>query len=111
MSDYYKPSKYTPYQLDTQWLNSINGIHDLYCFCDKPWMHMLQSLLQRSSYFEISTREQRIIQRCLCTMATKEENTQENTEDTTGNQTAEKDGFDLDIGDLEQLFAEDTADG
>lgn len=111
MSDYYKPSKYTPYQLDTQWLNNVNGIHDLFCFCEKPWMHFTQALLQRSSYFELSPKEQRILQKCLTTMATKEGDTHENTEDTTGDRTDQKDGFDLDIGDLEKLFENDDIDG
>ncbi len=44
-------------------------------------------------------------------MATKEGDTHENTEDTTGDHTDQKDGFDLDIGDLEKLFENDDIDG
>lgn len=101
MSSFFKESKYNNFQKDTQWLNNIIGCHDIYCFCDHPWMHLLESLLQRGSKFELSNKEVRIIQKCLISIAKDgEEHGQENP--TTSGK--DDDDFNLDEGDLQQLF-------
>lgn len=104
MSDYYKPSEYTPWQNTTQWLNNTVQTHDMFCWCDKPWQHLLQSLLQRGSNFNLSDKEKRILQKCLISMAKDGGNQKpESTED------SKKDDTDFDLGaeDLEKLFAEE----
>lgn len=85
------------------------GSHDMICFCDHPWLHLLQCLLQRGSQFELSEKEVRILQKCLLSTAkdgtattTKEEETRTENKDS---------GFDLDVGDLEELFKEDEKQG
>lgn len=111
MSDYYKKTGYNTYQLETQWLNLTMGGHDMFCFCDKPWMHMLQSVLQRQNFFELDKKEARIIQRCLTTMATEEDSSNQDTVAISGKNTTEKDGLDLEPGELEKLFAEENIEG
>lgn len=111
MSDYFKKSEYTDYQKETQWLNLCMGAHDLLCFCDKPWMHLLQSVIQRGNFFELDQNQVRIIQKCLTTTSGKEDTTSDRTEDKDGEKHTEKDGFDLDLGDLEILFGEDKEQG
>lgn len=111
MSSYYKPSGYTDYQKDTQWLNSIQGIHDLYCFCDKPWMHLLESLLQRSNFFDLPKDQARLIQKCLITTATTKETESDHTGEENTTTTKENDGGDLNTEFLEKLFEEDDKNG
>lgn len=111
MSSFFKPSGYTDHQKETQWLNSILGIHDIFCFCDQPWMHLMQSILQRNNFFDIKPKQQRLIQQCLLSITTEEKDTSHLTEENNGTRTNEKDGFDLDIGDLEKLFEEDDKNG
>lgn len=111
MSDYYKKTGYNTYQLETQWLNLTMGGHDMFCFCDKPWMHMLQAVLQRQNFFELDNKQARIIQRCLTTMATEDASSNQGTAETTGKNTKEEDGLDLEPGELERLFANEDTDG
>lgn len=111
MSKLFKPSEYTDYQKTTQWLNTTLGIHDMYCFCDKPWIHMLESILERNNFFEIPEKDKRLIQKCLVSITTKDKGDNNHTEDASGTHTKEDDGFDIDIGDLEKLFEEDDKNG
>ncbi|UHS18415.1 MAG: hypothetical protein [Betatorquevirus sp.] len=109
MSDYVKPSEYTNYQKETAWINDIHHVHDIFCFCDNTVNHLLQCLLMRGAQFNLTKQQRRLLQKCLIT-----------TEDQDGdgdgasseNQSASKEeDFDLNIGDLEQLFAENDKDG
>lgn len=101
-SNFFTPSKYTDYQKETQWLNGIVQMHDNICFCDNIWSHLLECLLARGNQFELSNKERRALQKCLITKGkdggnlTLPEPT-ENTEEETD--------FNLDAGDLKQLFA------
>jgi hypothetical protein len=101
MSSYFKDSEYTAWQKETQWLNLCVQSHDLMCWCNNPWNHLLQSLLQRGSQFNLSKKSQRIIQKCLTTTA---ENGTDPTPEEDTTDTKEETGFDLDAGDLEKLF-------
>lgn len=111
MSKFLKPSEYTDYQKTTQWLNVILGVHDMYCFCDKPWIHLLESILERNNFFEIPEKDKRLIQKCLVSITTKEGGESNHTEEENGSHTKEDDGLDIDIGDLQKLFEEDDKNG
>lgn len=103
MSSFYKPSEYTPFQKETQWLNDIHQTHDLFCWCNDPWKHLMQCLLMRGNQFNLSAKDTRILQKCL--ISTKE--TGEDQEPTTEKTTTEEDNvLDLEDGELEKLFAE-----
>lgn len=102
-SRYFTPSKYTDYQKETQWLNTIVQTHDNFCFCDNIWKHLLECLLARGNQFELSNKEVRIIQKCLII---KEEDGGDHTPpEDGGHKEEEEDNFILDSGDLDQLFA------
>lgn len=107
-SRYFTPSKYTDYQKETQWLNTIVQVHDNFCFCDSIWKHLLECLLARGNQFDLSNKEKRIIQKCLISKEkdggdhTPQEPTEDDEEDT---------DFNLDAGDLEQLFAAEKDSG
>lgn len=107
-SRYFTASKYTDYQKETQWLNNIVGTHDNICFCDNIWKHLLECLLARGNQFELSNKEKRIIQRCLIT---KEKDGGDHTSHEPEENTEEDDDFNLDAGDLEQLFNAENDSG
>lgn len=101
MSDYFKKTKYSPREQETAWLNITVASHDMFCFCDQPWNHLLQGVLQRGSTFELDKKTIRLMQKCL--ISTKENGGDQ--EPTTETNTAKDDGdFDLDEGELEKLF-------
>ena len=107
MSSYYKPSGYTDYQKTTQWLNNCVSSHDLFCWCNDPWKHLMQGLLERGSEFDLSEKDKRLLQKCLIT-GKKDGGNQEERETTTT--TKEETGLDLEEGELEKLFAEENDD-
>lgn len=41
MSKLLQNPKYTPKQLESQWINTVFGNHDLFCSCDDPITHLL----------------------------------------------------------------------
>lgn len=75
----YEPTKYTPKQQEKQYLNLIYNAHDQFCFCKEPANHTIY-LLQKTK-------------QCPGTEITTKED-------------GDDPGFD--VGDLENLFAEDT---
>lgn len=103
-SSFYKKTEYTPREQETAWLNIVNATHDMFCFCNTPWNHLLQSVLQRGSTFELDPKSIRLMQKCL--ISGKEDGGNPEKEETTTN-TKEETGFDIDAGDLEKLFALD----
>lgn len=107
-SRYFKPSGYTDYQKETQWLNTIVQTHDNICFCDNIWKHLLECLLARGNQFELSNKEKRIIQKCLIT---KEKDGGDHTPQEEEKDTEEDGDFHLDEGDLQQLFDVETTSG
>lgn len=111
MSDFYKKTGYTPFQQETQWLNLCMGAHDQICFCDKPWMHLLQSTIQRGNFFDLDQKQVRLIQRCLTTMSGEKDTSKDHTPENTGKEDKENEDFDFDIGELERLFNEDGEQG
>lgn len=107
MSSYYKKTKYSPREQETAWLNLTVATHDMFCFCDQPWNHLLQGVLQRGSTFELDRKSLRLMQKCL--ISTKEDGTDPEPRTTTKEDTA-NDGLDLMDGELEELFAEKDED-
>lgn len=103
MSSYYKKSKYTAREQETAWLNITVATHDMFCFCDQPWNHLLQGVLQRGSTFELDKKSIRLMQKCL--ISTKEDGDDPEQPSTSEKDTA-NDGLDLMDGELEELFAE-----
>ena len=89
MSKLYKPTKYTPKQLERQQLNILHGVHDMFCFCPHPLKHCLLTIAEKGEQIQLKRSEYNQLQQCLT--ITEEDITPE-------------DGFDG--GDLEKLFAE-----
>lgn len=86
MSKFQKPCLYTGNALDNQWVNLIYTSHDLYCGCLKPLKH-LEDIIKR--------------QEC---RSTKDIGVGTHKEETS----IKQDDFDLDAGDLEELFKEEN---
>lgn len=107
MSSYFKPSEYTDYQKSTQWLNLCVQSHDIFCWCTDPWKHLMQALLERGSQFDLSTKDKRLLQKCL--ISGKEDGGNQKEKETTTT-TKEETGIDLEGGELERLFAQDEDD-
>lgn len=80
-------------QQETDLLNAFCSCHDLTCHCKNPLFHCLQIIASRLGP-ELKAQEKQQIKECL------------------GDTTATKDGDagDLDIGELEKLFAQDTTE-
>lgn len=72
--------------------NVIVGCHDFICNCNEPAVHSVKELIKLIKP-ELTTKQQEEIQQCLGTTA----------EDTTAAGGID----DIDIGDLEKLFADD----
>lgn len=107
-SNYFKPSGYTDYQKETQWLNTTVQIHDNICFCDNVWSHLVECLLTRGNQFELSNKEKRILQKCLII---KEKDGGDRTLQDEKEDIEEDGDFQLDEGDLQQLFDAETTTG
>lgn len=105
MSDYYQKTKYTPREQETAWLNICVATHDMFCFCTTPWNHLLQGVLQRGSTFELDKKSIRLMQKCLIT-GKEDGGNQKEEEITTA--TKEETGLDLEEGELEKLFADES---
>lgn len=106
MSTFYKKTAYNPRELETQWLNIVIATHDMFCWCNSVWNHLLQGVLQRGSTFELDSKSIRLMQKCLISTAGAGTDPEQ---PTTSKEDTEKDGLDLTPGDLEKLFAEDDA--
>lgn len=107
MSTYYKKTKYTAREQETAWLNICVATHDMFCFCDTPWNHLLQAVLQRGSTFELDKKSIRLMQKCL--ISTTDAGT-DHEPATTSKEDTENAGLDLIDGELEELFAEKEED-
>ena len=85
MSKYLKPCLYSKKGLEQQWMNTIYNSHDLFCGCNQPFEHF-KDIQKRDKWLH-----------------TKDVGT--TTEDPTEN----GDDFDINEGDLDQLFAAENA--
>lgn len=87
MSDYVSP-KYTPRQLNLQQVNTYVAVHDLNCNCKNPLRHIIKQIQQQEPTLK-------------CHHFTTAED---------GNQDGDVDIDGFGPGELEKLFAEDTAE-
>lgn len=101
----WKPTPYGPRGRDLQWINTCMGAHDMYCGCEEPPKHLLCILLQHSGKLGLQKKHIKITQKCLGYGEEKEDTT-DGTHGSTTVDTAVDDN--IDIGDLDALFAEDT---
>lgn len=106
-SSYYKKTKYTSREQETAWLNIVIATHDMFCFCDTPWNHLLQGVLQRGSTFKLDAKSIRLMQKCL--ISTTDAGTDPEQPTTSKDDTANA-GLDLLDGELEELFAKKEED-
>lgn len=79
-------------KLELQLVNNFIGAHDLVCSCNNPGFHSLL-ILGKQIGPELNQQDKQQIKQCLGS-----------------DDTATADTADLDFGDLEKLFAEDTED-
>lgn len=86
----------------TQWMNSIVSTHETFCGCDKPFYHLIYELQKNNGFHQITTEEEKLIKKCLGIPGIT---TADASTDT--NEKENQDVDDLDVGDLERLFAED----
>lgn len=93
MTSMHKHTFYGAKALQNQYLNTICGNHDLMCSCDDPLKHTALLILQKAKP-KFTEEEKKIIRKCL------------GEEDGAGGQ--DSTAIDIDSGDLEKLFAEDT---
>lgn len=94
MTSNFKPTYLTSNSLQKQLLNTIVGNHDLICGCDSPLKHVACLIFQKAQPTNFTEEEKTTIKKCL------------------GEEDGVADGTDdlaLSTGDLEKLFAEDTA--
>lgn len=78
-----------------QLLNTIVGNHDLICGCDEPLKHVACLIFEKAQPTNFTEKEKKTIKKCLG----------ENGGDADGTE-----DLGISTGDLEKLFAEDTAD-
>lgn len=93
MTSMHKHTFYGAKALQDQFLNSICGNHDLMCSCDDPLKHTCLLILQKAKP-TFTDDQKKIIKKCL------------GEEDGDGDPATT--ALDIDAGDLEKLFAEDT---
>ncbi len=101
MPKYWMPPVYNVEGRNQQWLNNIVGMHDVWCGCNKPFVHLFHTLITKNGFNQLTPTEIQEIKQCLGPTSDKGTSTEE--KDT------EKDGpeGDLTFGDLEKLFEED----
>lgn len=92
----FKPPTTNNKKIQLQLINSWIHCHDLTCSCDNPGFHILQIAAQQIGP-ELKKQEKEQIIKCLG---------QTSTEDAAGGQDS-----DIDLGDLDALFAEDGDEG
>lgn len=90
----FEPTKWTPKQQKTEWINFIVHVHDYQCNCDKPLEHTIYNICDQEKHLRFDKETAEFIKKCLTT----------NGEDH-GDAAATDDV--LDGGTLEELFAED----
>lgn len=105
MSFPWMPPIYNVKGRTTQWINSCVSTHDCFCGCDKPLYHLIYELQKQGGFHQIGVEEENLIKKCLGTrtVATTDAST------TTAPEEPELEG-DINIGDLELLFAENGDD-
>nr|UHS18435.1 MAG: hypothetical protein [Betatorquevirus sp.] len=100
MYSLWKNQSYSKRQLELQWINATNNIHDLFCHCDNPTFHLLYCINKFSSAQKPETDLRNI--QCLLT------GERIATEDTNKEDAGDPTGF-LD-GELEDLFKEEDTE-
>nr|UHS18368.1 MAG: hypothetical protein [Betatorquevirus sp.] len=98
MSSMYTPTEQSGRYLTQQWINSVLSIHDTFCQCKKPLVHLLKGI--KETTIGLTEEEKKLTEKCLTAVTT---------EDTT-----DRDGPDpediLDGVDLEAFFAGDITE-
>ncbi len=92
----YKQTWLGPKGIEQQILNSIFTTHDIGCGCPDPPTHIITLLAPLIKPQNLSTEEKQALKKCLS--------------DLTGEDTATGTIENLDVGDLEHLFAENADD-
>lgn len=92
MSNYYKKITTSQKHQNLQFVNTLVGNHDLYCFCNEPLQHIICSIIEQEPNLKFNKEDSQKIQKCL----------------TTGQDPAGDAVDALGEGDLDALFAQDT---
>lgn len=83
-----------------QWINSIMASHDCWCGCHDPVYHLCKAAIKQGGIYNCNIQN---LKKLLCQFDTTEEDgTKTHSNDTT------KEDFDIDTGDLEKLFEQDS---